>query len=95
MGVSVLCLTEWHCVTMVEREQVVEVRRTRVPDAAVADVAAAANAVVSLGDEWREVEDLQEVLGPQSEAVACADSACLVERLRQRVGVKLLQRVSR
>jgi hypothetical protein len=40
---------------MIDREKVVTVLRKRFPSAAVEEIAAAANAIVGLGDEWEEV----------------------------------------
>lgn len=40
---------------MVDREKILAVLRKRFPSAQAADVAAAANAIVGLGDEWHEV----------------------------------------
>lgn len=42
---------------MVDREKILAVLRKRFPGASVADIAAAANAIVGLGDEWHEVSD--------------------------------------
>jgi hypothetical protein len=49
---------------MVDREKVLAVLRRRFPGASDSDTAAAANAIVGLEDEWRDVEctDLQELL---------------------------------
>lgn len=49
---------------MVDREKVLAVLRRRFPGAAEPEVAAAANAIVGLTDEWQQVEavDLQELI---------------------------------
>jgi hypothetical protein len=47
---------------MIDREKVVIVLRKRFPSAAVEDIAAAANAIVGLGDEWEEVAPLDPAL---------------------------------
>jgi hypothetical protein len=44
---------------MIDREKVVNVLRKRFPGAAVEEVAAAANAIVGLGDEWEDVTALE------------------------------------
>jgi hypothetical protein len=49
---------------MIDREKVLAVLRRRFPGAAEMDVAAAANAIVGLTDEWHEVAalDVQDVI---------------------------------
>jgi hypothetical protein len=42
---------------MIDREKVVAVLRRRFPAASATDVAAAANAIVGLGDEWHPVAE--------------------------------------
>jgi hypothetical protein len=64
---------------MIDREKVLAVLRRRFPDAPAAEVAAAANAIVGLPDEWREVE--------------CTDLHDLVERLRSGHEFRLLERL--
>ena len=64
---------------MVDREKVLAVLRRRFPDAAPTDLAAAANAIVGLDDEWQEV--------------ACSDLHELMERLRQGHEFRLLERL--
>ena len=63
---------------MVDREKVLAVLRRRFPGAPEMDTAAAANAIVGLEDEWREVE--------------CTDLRELVERLREGHEFRLLER---
>ena len=64
---------------MVDREKVLAVLRRRFPGAADTDTAAAANAIVGLEDEWREVD--------------CTDLHELIERLRAGHEFRLLERV--
>ncbi len=64
---------------MVDREKVLAVLRRRFPGATDAQTAAAANAIVGLEDEWREVE--------------CTDLSQLLERLRGGHEFRLLERV--
>lgn len=64
---------------MVDREKVLAVLRRRFPDAPPPELAAAANAIVGLEDEWHEV--------------ACTDLQELVERLRQGHEFRLLERL--
>lgn len=63
---------------MVDREKVLAVLRRRFPGASDADTAAAANAIVGLDEEWREVD--------------CTDLRELVERLRNGHDFRLLER---
>ena len=63
---------------MVDREKVVAVLRRRFPGAPDPQIAAAANAIVGLADEWHEVQ--------------CADLMELVERLRNGHEFRLLER---
>jgi len=44
---------------MIDREKVLTVLRRRFPGAPAADLAAAANAIVGLPDEWEDVTDLE------------------------------------
>jgi hypothetical protein len=44
---------------MIDREKVVAILRKRFPTAPAVDIAAAANAIVGLSDEWREVENFE------------------------------------
>ena len=64
---------------MVDREKVLAVLRRRFPGAPDAQTAAAANAIVGLEDEWREVES--------------TDLGELLERLRSGHEFRLLERL--
>jgi hypothetical protein len=64
---------------MVDREKVLAVLRRRFPGAPDAQTAAAANAIVGLDDEWREVD--------------CTDLQELLERLRNGHDFRLLERM--
>ena len=44
---------------MIDREKVVTVLRKRFPGASAEDVAAAANAIVGLAEEWDDVTDME------------------------------------
>jgi hypothetical protein len=63
---------------MVDREKVLAVLRRRFPGAGEREVAAAANAIVGLADEWHEVE--------------CADLHELIDRLRHGHEFRLFER---
>jgi hypothetical protein len=47
---------------MIDRQKVETIMRKRFPSASVAEIAAAANAIMALGDEWEEIES-REVAG--------------------------------
>jgi hypothetical protein len=63
---------------MVDREKVLAVLRRRFPGASDKDTAAAANAIVGLDEEWREVD--------------CTDLHELMDRLRSGHEFRLLER---
>jgi hypothetical protein len=56
---------------MLDREKIIVVLRRRFPGSASEQVAAAANAIVGLEDEWEEI--------PAAEMIPCADSCYLAE----------------
>jgi hypothetical protein len=58
---------------MLDREKIVAVLRRRFPGSASDQVAAAANAIVGLEDEWEEI--------PAAEVIPCGDSCYLAEGL--------------
>jgi hypothetical protein len=64
---------------MVDREKVIAVLRRRFPGAPDAQIAAAANAIVGLSDEWHEVQ--------------CTDLMELMDRVRSGHEFRLLERV--
>ena len=66
--------------SMVDREKVLAVLRRRFPTASDRDIAAAANAIVGLEDEWHEVE--------------CTDVRDLLDRIRSGYEFRLLERMS-
>ena len=63
---------------MVDREKVIAVLRHRFPGALDAQIAAAANAIVGLADEWHEVQ--------------CTDLVELMDRVRSGHEFRLLER---
>jgi hypothetical protein len=63
---------------MIDREKVLAVLRRRFPGAAEREVAAAANAIVGLTDEWREV--------------AAPDVPDVIDRLRRGDELRLFER---
>lgn len=78
---------------MADREKVLAVLRKRFPDAPIDEVAAAANAIVGLGAEWREVASFERDLLPYLTA-ECTDPTCLAARIRAGGEFMLLERVA-
>jgi hypothetical protein len=78
---------------MVDREKVLAVLRKRFVDAPAEEIAAAANAIVGLGAEWRAVESFERELMPHLPA-ECSDPHCLAARIRAGGQFMLLERVS-
>jgi hypothetical protein len=78
---------------MIDREKVIAVLRKRFPGAAVEQIAAAANAIVGLGEEWHEVTDFAASISRHTGETACEDPDCFIERLKQGQQFKLLERV--
>ncbi len=56
---------------MVDREKIIVVLKRRFPGSASDQVAAAANAIVGLDDEWEEI--------PPAEVIPCGDSCYLAD----------------
>lgn len=64
---------------MVDREKVLTVLAKRFPDAAPVEVAAAANAIVGLEQDWEEVTDRECELGYHYSAT-CSDICYLAQQ---------------
>ena len=75
---------------MIDREKVVTVLRKRFPGAPVEEVAAAANAIVGLADEWEDVTALEPDL-PSHLTHACG-TTCYVADLPPDGEFRLLRR---
>jgi hypothetical protein len=67
---------------MVDREKILAVLHRRFPTAAAADVAAAANAIVGLEDEWEDVSEHESEFGYHF-AVQCGEICYLAEQTRR------------
>lgn len=75
---------------MIDREKVVTVLRKRFPGAAVEEVAAAANAIVGLEDDWEDVTALEPDLW--SHLTHSCGTACYVADLAEDGEFRLLVR---
>ena len=73
---------------MLDREKVVAVLKRRFPGSTIAQVAAAANAIVGLDDEWLEVPL------PQGGAELLCRDGCQLKRFSREGEVKLFRRLT-
>lgn len=77
---------------MLDREKVVTVLKRRFPDASISEVAAAANALVGLDDEWEECTLFSP--GPAAEApFPCRESCYLSTCLRRGGAIRIFRRL--
>ena len=79
--------------TMIDREKVVAILRKRFPAAAAVDIAAAANVIVGLGDEWREVENFEGQVECHLGACSCTDPNWFISQIVQGRRFKLYEHV--
>lgn len=78
-------------VAMIDREKVLTVLRRRFPGAQPGDVAAAANAIVGLSEEWEDVTAVEPDL-PAHFALKCGDSCVVSHARRDEVEFRLFRR---
>ena len=64
---------------MIDRQKVETILRNRFQSASWADIAAAANAIMGLGDEWLEIE--------------CQDAACVTRELEAGGEIRVFRRI--
>lgn len=76
---------------MVDREKVLAVLAKRFPGAAAEQIAATANAIVGLGDEWEDVTDREDELGYQFSA-HCSDICYLAQQVERGDTFRLFRR---
>lgn len=76
---------------MIDREKVLAVLRRRFPGATPGELAAAANAIVGLEDEWEEIPVDPEWLGFNF-SVQCPDICALAERVHPGDEIRILRR---
>lgn len=67
---------------MIDREKVLAVLSRRFPGASTEQVAAAANAIVGLDDEWEDVSDRDEELGYHY-SPSCSDICYLAQQVER------------
>jgi len=76
---------------MIDREKVLAVLAKRFPQAAPEEIAAAANAIVGLRDEWEEVSDRDEELGYHY-SPSCTDICYLAQQVERGDTFRLFRR---
>ena len=76
---------------MVDREKVLAVLAKRFPGASADQMAAAANAIVGLDDEWEEVTEREEQLGYHVSA-ACTDICYLAQQVERGDAFRLFRK---
>lgn len=79
---------------MIDREKVLTVLRNRFPGATVEQMAAAANAIVGLEDEWEDVSRRAAELGFHF-SVQCGDICYLAEQVQRGAEFRLFRRRDR
>ena len=76
---------------MIDREKVLAVLTRRFPGATTDQVAAAANAIVGLDDEWEEVTDREDELGYHY-SPGCTDICYLAQQVERGDQFRLFRR---
>jgi hypothetical protein len=76
---------------MIDREKVLAVLAKRFPGATSEQLAAAANAIVGLGEEWEEVTDREDELGYHYSA-QCTDLCYLAQQVERGDTFRLFRR---
>lgn len=76
---------------MVDREKVLTVLSRRFPGASADQIAATANAIVGLSDEWEEVTDREGELGYQY-STHCSDICYLAQQVERGDTFRLFRR---
>jgi hypothetical protein len=78
---------------MVDREKVIAILRKRFPGAAADEIAAAANAIVGLREEWREVENFDGQVECHLGSCKCDDPNWFISQIVQGRRFKLFEHV--
>ena len=76
---------------MIDREKVLAVLHKRFPGSPADQIAAAANAIVGLGDEWEDVTAKEPELGYHF-SVQCGEICFLAEQVQQGAQFRLLMK---
>ncbi|MEW5983733.1 MAG: hypothetical protein AB1806_15380 [Acidobacteriota bacterium] len=76
---------------MIDREKVLVVLRKRFPGSSPEQIAAAANAIVGLEDEWMDVTDREPQMGYHF-SVQCGEICFLADQVQQGAQFRLLMR---
>lgn len=75
---------------MLDRQKIETILTRRFPGAGYPQVAAAANAIMGMGDEWEEVPDEEQGFGYF--AGRCGDACCLAQKLEESTEYRLFRR---
>jgi hypothetical protein len=75
---------------MLDRQKIETILTRRFPGAGYRQVAAAANAIMGMGDEWEEVPDDEQGFGHF--AGCSGDACCLAEKLDEYTEYRLFRR---
>ncbi|MFO7692661.1 MAG: hypothetical protein R6V57_06205 [Vicinamibacterales bacterium] len=78
---------------MIDREKVLAVLQKRFPGSAPDQLAAAANAIVGLSDEWEDVTERQPNMN-HCAAVHCAESCFIADQRQQGFEFRILMKPS-
>lgn len=78
---------------MIDREKVVAILRKRFPGAPPVDIAAAANAIVGLRDEWREVENFDGQVECHLGTCKCEDPNWFISQIVEGRRFKLFEHI--
>jgi hypothetical protein len=76
---------------MIDREKVLAVLQKRFPGSTLEERAAAANAIVGLGDEWMDVSAMEPAFG-YNQSAQCANICFLAEQRQQGSEFRILVR---
>jgi len=77
---------------MLDRQKIETILTRRFPTATAAQIAAAANGIIGLGDEWEEIRDHDDPWGPYHLTRECENHCRLVHELEQGGELRVFRR---